>query len=334
MHKETTSLLNSLMVLVFISMVAAACSDEGLFLTPRYANPDDKLTSSIQVNIPRITHSRTSAQDLLYSAYVSVNNQQNNMISSLVAQNFKVNLSCEQTGNTCLETFRVRMETERIPLVVGITMDYSGSMSDISIVYMEEAVRHFVRMLSPADYVQIIKFSSSVEVVNPFTNDFDQIMDAVNSPFSDRSSTAFWNSVYLGLENAHAFAAAHGSLVFPCIIAFTDGYNNVQPVSLYDIVDSARKKQIPVYSIGFGQVDKASMDVMARYSGGVFFHTDHAQDLESVFGIVSAQINGLYRVDFETADPGCSKLDITIDVSYESGLGLNKASITKPYYFP
>src|SRR5437867_3899406 len=63
---------------------------------------------------------------------------------------------------------------ERRPLRLALALDVSKSM-DNKIRQVEEALRHFIDILEPADEIMVITFSDHVHVLQDFTSDRERL---------------------------------------------------------------------------------------------------------------------------------------------------------------
>jgi Ca-activated chloride channel homolog len=320
-----------LFLLLILSCNISCLKDTEFNIIPRYSNPADIVTGNIFVNIPRITHRINADSNYELEIYVSASNQQNEVIRNLNKQNFKVKYTCDKGSEICSYKFLIGQAQERIPLAVAITMDYSGSMSDEDVLNMEEGVRQFVQLLEPADYVQIVKFSSTVEIINEFSNDRYVILNAINQQFDDRTATAFWESIYIGLQSVDAFTRQYASLIFPCLIGFTDGYENISNASIYDIISTAVTNQTPVYAIGIGTIDETSMRLISDRTGGGFYYTESSTNIDFLFNSVTTNIEGLYTLVLDLENAACTAIEVSVSVEYESASGHHKATSKKNY---
>ena len=324
--------LQRAMILLALVSCHISCMKEAEFnVIPRYSNASDDVTKNIFVSIPRITHRINASGNYELEIYTSVSNQQNEVIRNLIKQNFKIKYTCDNGSDVCSNKFLVIQTQQRIPLAVAITMDYSGSMSDEDVLNMEDGVRQFIQLLEPADYVQIIKFSRTVEVINEFSNDRNLILNAINRQFDDRTATAFWESIYIGLQSVDAFTRQYASLIFPCVIGFTDGYENVSNASIYDIISTAVTNQTPVYAIGIGTIDETSMRLISNRTGGGFYYTESSADIDYLFNNVTTNLEGLYTIVLELKNESCTAIEVLVSVEYESASGLHKANSIKSY---
>lgn len=323
-----------LLFLIFLVtiMIHNNCTDDGVVL-PRssmFKNPDDTTTTSISVTIPRIEVSRDKSSEYGLFVYVSVSDQDGNVLTAFTERNFRLRFSCVNDDDTLdIRNHRFSQQDQRRNRVaVGNTMDYSGSMSNQDVVDMEAALMTFVRMKHPDDYMQIIKFDTRVEVMNPFTNDTTILIDAIKAPFT-RGWTAYYQAVYEGLQEAFEFVQQNQGL-FPAIIAFTDGLDNSSRISLDGLIDEAIQMNIPVYTVGFGSVNETAMRRLADETGGRYFYTPTGQQIQDLYHTISGQLGSMYGLTASKVNLPCDELVIVVEVTYESAHGKHEAIASRP----
>ena len=305
---------------------------DDLGIVARFSDLSDSTTTSIQVTLPRVLNTETTSEGQTFEVYITVTDQDENLISHLNASNFALYYACEKGETICLERFSFSFIRQRIPMALAITMDYSGSMSADDILHMENAVREFVQLLEPFDEVQIIKFSDNIQVMNDFTSNRTEILNAIDEPFPT-GSTAFYQAIHAGLNNLAEWETNVTDRVFPIVIAFTDGGDNSSIVSLQEVMDLSVIHQVPVYTVGLGAVDHWVMSIIAEYSGARYYFTPTSEGIIQAFQTISSQVSNFYQVGFVMEDPGCERMEVMVDVTYRNALGDHQGRGTKSYIF-
>ena len=117
------------------------------------------------------------------------------------------------------------------PMSVALTMDYSGSMSGQPVIDVQNAAAAFIAQMASGDQAEIIKFSTSVSVVQLFTTDKTLLASVAQSSWSGAGgSTALYDSIY----QAVADTARQGGRM--AVIAMTDSHDGAS--SLGDTEDA------------------------------------------------------------------------------------------------
>jgi VWFA-related protein len=133
--------------------------------------------------------------------------------------------------------------SERRPLRIALALDVSGSM-DNKIRQVEEALRHFVSLLEPADEIMVITFNNEVRVVQGFTSDRErlgQVLDNIE-PFG---GTALYDAAFVAIRRVAKEPAESKAVVI-----VSDGVDTASKNSFDEVREIARRSEVPVFSIG------------------------------------------------------------------------------------
>jgi VWFA-related protein len=132
---------------------------------------------------------------------------------------------------------------ERRALRIALALDVSGSMDD-KIRQVEAALRHFIAVLEPADEIMVITFNDHVRVVQDFTSDRAQL-DRVLDMLEPQGSTALFDAAYEAIQRV-----AEGPAESKAVVLVTDGVDTESATTFGVLRELARRKEVPVYSIG------------------------------------------------------------------------------------
>jgi hypothetical protein len=143
--------------------------------------------------------------------------------------------------------------------------------------------------------------------------------------------TAFYDAMSLGLTDAETFTNAQ-SAYLPAVIGFTDGLDNQSYLDYSSLISQALSKQIPLYTLGFGDADEYVLNYIATETGGRYYYTPDITTLQSLFSLISGQLKNLYLVTWVYDDPTCSEVLITVEASYTCANGAFAARSQKIFY--
>jgi VWFA-related protein len=132
---------------------------------------------------------------------------------------------------------------ERRPLRIALALDVSRSMEN-KIRQVEEALRHFVDLLEPADEILVMTFSDRLRVVQDFTSD-RQLLARVLDNLDVSGGTALYDAAYESIGRVAA-----GPAESKAVVLVTDGVDTASSVVFDDLREFARRKEVPVFSIG------------------------------------------------------------------------------------
>jgi Ca-activated chloride channel homolog len=152
---------------------------------------------------------------------------------------------------------------ERRPLRLALALDVSGSMADKSL-QVEEALKHFIDLLEPADEILVLTFSDDVRIAQDFTSDRERlgrIIDAIEPA----GGTALYDAAYEAIRRVSSGAAESKAVVL-----VTDGVDTASFKSFDRLLDLARRSEVPVFSIGLdrGTLAGASHPTSWQHHGG------------------------------------------------------------------
>lgn len=278
-----------------------------------FSDLGDFTTTAISSNIPRIEITVDGSE---VNAFVSVTDQNGDPLENFTIGNYQVQ---EVIGSDTIQVNAELLENNvnDLPLAISANMDYSGSMSSIDITNMEEALSTFINIKNPNDQLSIVKFGASVERVQGFTTDADLLLSAVDQVAFVGPSTAFYSACQLGLDDLEGIP----NTFIPLIIGFTDGIDNSSDLSLSTLISNALEANIPIYTVGLGDANVASLQTLSNATGGRFNYATNSSDIQLLYEQISNQLNNLYEIQWNiTADTG-TVVTVLITVEYTSGNG-------------
>jgi VWFA-related protein len=132
---------------------------------------------------------------------------------------------------------------ERRPLRIALALDLSRSMQN-KIRQVEEALKHFIDLLEPADEIMVITFSGSVHVVQDLTSD-RELLERVLDQLEPEGATALYDATFEAIKRVAA-----GPADSKAVVLVTDGVDTVSSISFETLREYARRAEVPVYSIG------------------------------------------------------------------------------------
>lgn len=170
-------------------------------------------------------------------------------------------------------------------LAVSLVIDQSGSMSLYDPGKLREtAAEIFVDLLSPDDYLGIVAFDDEVEEVLPMTK-IDSVANRtrIKSQLPGRFDARGDTDYLLAFQKAEEQLQNHAPEgdVRRIIIFVTDGIPDPEPErrdeagfmeeymdALWERVDGIGRQDIPIFPIGFGDIDPSLLMEIAERTGG------------------------------------------------------------------
>ncbi len=132
---------------------------------------------------------------------------------------------------------------ERRPLRLALALDVSGSM-DTKIRQVEEALRHFIDLLEPADEIMVITFNDRLRVVQDFTSDRERLASVLDK-LEAGGGTMLYDVAYLAIQRV-----AKGAAESKAVVLVSDGVDTSSSRTFDELREFARRAEVPVFSIG------------------------------------------------------------------------------------
>jgi Ca-activated chloride channel homolog len=197
---------------------------------------------------------------------------------------------------------------EDVPVSMGILLDLSGSMRG-KIEQVNKAALAFIQASNPHDQVFLIGFNEDVELLQDFTNDIDEITDALENTVV-MGSTAIYDAVYLGVQKAHT-----GTKPKKAIILITDGVDRESYYSLDEMVSKVQESDVQVFVVGFldpfkkkglfssfsKSVPEKARDALvkiAEETGGKAFFPNQVSEIHNIVAEIASELRNQYSIGY------------------------------------
>ncbi len=198
-----------------------------------------------------------------------------------------------------------------LPLAVSLLLDTSASMED-KMATAQEAAAQFVRRLRPEDQSQIIDFDSKVTVASAFTNQHQNVEQAIRATAAG-GSTSLYNAVYIALKELRKTQArAADELRRQAIILLSDGEDTSSLVSFDEVLELAKRSETAIYAIGlrvrdpFGAKGYNEADYVLRQltsqTGGRAFFPANASELPAIYDQVLQELSSQYLLGYSSTN--------------------------------
>ncbi|OVE81341.1 hypothetical protein BVY03_03920 [bacterium K02(2017)] len=192
-------------------------------------------------------------------------------------------------------------------------MDYSGSMSSSDISTLESTLTTFYQNL-PANFrSEIIKFSSSVQETQSYTDSNSSLVSAIADQTISRGSTALYDGVNTGITNT---ILETNKVKF--VIGFTDGLENSSTATKASVIAAAQASKLPIIMIGMGGfVNLAELIEVTNQTGGFFFYANSNASLSAIFTQLQNYINNTHVISWTSLNSsGVSSVAVTAGNTY------------------
>jgi len=239
----------------------------------------------------------------------SVEDHRGRIVTGLKASDF------ELTDESVRQTIKYFSVENDEPVAIAFMLDVSGSMRQSGkLQAAKEAIRFFVDQLRPQDRFALVCFADEqVSWVTEFTSDRGRFLERLMVQ-EGYGQTALNDAVAatpkLVDENANGRKA---------IVLITDGVDNASRLSVREAVQTARKVEVPIFTIGFSTLPwedekrqknlGLNMEVLRLFAdetGGDVFVVRDPDELKEAVARVSTQLRYQYLIGYT---PGLDKWD-------------------------
>jgi VWFA-related protein len=183
-----------------------------------------------------------------------------------------------------------------VPLTIALLIDTSGSVKDKLEYEKTTAAEFFKDILRPKkDLALIIQFDSEVNLVQDFTQNYNDLLNGLES-LRAGNSTSLYDAIYLAAEEKLKHETGRKVMV-----VITDGEDNSSKVRKEEAIESAQRSDVLIYGIGV-QTEYSSFRVLKKFAeetGGAFF-SPHAKqgEIRSAFRSIGEDIQGQYSLAY------------------------------------
>ncbi len=173
---------------------------------------------------------------------------------------------------------------------VVLVVDHSGSMDGSPMEDTKQAVANFVKNINETIGVGLVIFDDSAQLVEPVSENKRGVLQGIASVHADGGT-----NIYSGLKMAgEAIETRAGRRV---VILLSDGADgNTEMID--EVLEELVRKQIYVYTIGFGGADTEYLSYIARKCGGKFIQADSSSMLGEIYASVGEYMVNDYVIEF------------------------------------
>ncbi len=199
-----------------------------------------------------------------------------------------------------------------LPISLGLVIDTSGSMRN-KLNFVNESILSFLKNSNPENQVFVVDFShDKAELLQDFTQDPDDVRDAIREKMLAGGGTPLWDSVYLALQYLDK-----AKFERKAILVVSDGEDKDSYYQFEDVMKMARQKDAQIYFIalqdpgGRDLFDLGSfsreeatrqMKEIAQFSGGWSFYPEDLRDLEGITRTIAEELRRQYRIGYKPAN--------------------------------
>jgi Ca-activated chloride channel homolog len=219
-------------------------------------------------------------------------------VKGLKADDFTV---FEDKAPQKIEYFNEFDKANEVPLTIAMLLDTSGSVKD-KLQYEKKTAADFLHSVlrRNKDLALLIQFDSEVNLVQDFTQNPNDLIDALDT-LRAGNSTALYDAVFLAVEEK--LKAETGRKV---IVAITDGEDTSSKVRKEVAIEAAQRSDVIIYGIGVRGDFGANFGVLKKFSddtGGSFFSPRaRLAEMEAAFKAIGEELQGQYSLAYTSTN--------------------------------
>jgi Ca-activated chloride channel family protein len=194
-----------------------------------------------------------------------------------------------------------------LPIALALLVDTSASMES-RLQTAQEAASGFARRLRQQDLAEIIDFDSRVNILQPFTNKADELVQAIRRT-SAGGSTSLYNAVYIALkELKKVIAKDTEDIRRQAIVVLSDGEDTSSLLPFDEVLDLAKRSETAIYAIGLRDSDDGAgkgfkeaefvLRQLAQETGGRTFFPMQVGELPAIYTQIAEELSSQYTVGY------------------------------------
>jgi Ca-activated chloride channel homolog len=230
-------------------------------------------------------------------------------------------------------------------LAISLLIDSSGSMEP-RMALTRQAAASFISKLRDGDVARIIEFSDRVQVLQAFSSDRAALTAGLDR-IAIGGLTSLYNAIYIALRTFDPPGEPHDQDVWRhVVVVLSDGEDNASLVTYESLLDTVKRSQGVVYTIGLALDSLLSQDPehgrlhresprfllrqLAQETGGRLLLADRPDQLKAVYDDIADELAHQYVLGYQPSPPQGRDEWRTIGVRVNQP---NVQARTRPGYF-
>jgi len=245
----------------------------------------------------------------LVNISVRVIDRNNRPIGNLQKSDFKV---FEDGVEQQIEFF----SKGEVPTKYTLLVDNSGSLRQL-IDQVIEASKIMIAANRPGDETSVIRFISSdkIEILEEFTQNKNDLNDALENMYIEGGQTAIIDAIYLAVEklNQSQPKGKDAERTRQAIVLITDGEDRASYYNENQLAELLKESDVQIYVIGFVNLlssekgfiskspqgkAKAFLERIAGQTGGKVYYPAGGADLNSIARDIASELRAQYSIGY------------------------------------
>jgi Ca-activated chloride channel homolog len=230
---------------------------------------------------------------------------------------------------------------EEVPISYGMAIDTSGSLRT-QLPSVIEAAKTIINSNKRGDETFLVRFISSdnIETIQDFTEDRDQLLDALDNLYVEGGQTAIIDAVYLSAEHVAEYKKRDESdRRRRALLVITDGEDRSSFYKQDQLFSRLREEDVQIYVIGFvNELDKEGgfirksprdravnlINRLATETGGRAFFPQSISELPDIAREIVRDLRTQYVVSYNPTNRERDGSYRAIKVTVADGAGQEK----------
>lgn len=194
-----------------------------------------------------------------------------------------------------------------LPLLVGVLVDLSDSVTDHFDFEKKAAITFLEKMLRPnVDHAFVVGFASEVRLLQDFTGDVAALSQAVKRMHLG-GDTRLYDAIQFAAAKLRSRSGAEMSR--RVIVLITDGVDTRSKVIMYDAVQAALRAETAVYALSSNEIfegnyprGEAVLDLITGPTGGSVLRAHSKKEIAHAFDKVGSALRSQYVLGYKPAE--------------------------------
>jgi VWFA-related protein len=236
-------------------------------------------------------------------------------------------LAITENGNP-IETGNIEGFGEVGSLTTLLITDASGSMNNAGKLDDAKAAANlYIDQMRVNDQAGVMVFNTEFSVIQPLTQDKDQLKTAVSSIVAD-NNTAMYDALLPSIDILNDISGR------TAIIVLTDGLDNVSTATLSNVLSQIGPAGITISTIGLGEsshgsgavtaLDEDALKQLASQTGGIYSYSEDSENLKNLYQQYATSMQSEYVVTYISPAAFFDGNNRSVTVTFQDGM-LNEA---------
>src|ERR1035441_9671940 len=260
-----------------------------------------------QTAVDQVTIPQLKVESDIVQAFVSVVDERGTPVKGLGPANFRVAL--DNSSVRAVSVHQVQESDRGISVVLAI--DISGSMRGKKIEAARQGASRFLSTLGERDYCALMTFGNNVAwLVEEFTNDKRVLRSKLENIQATDPKTVLNEAFFRAVQKGEKAPTAQVA-----VVVLTDGIDDGSSISLDQAAREAQQRNVPVYTLGFGNlIDGRALAQVSTLTGGRFLPAAADSDLVDLYLTLLKQLASQYVLEMPAGTISAGTHALSVEV--------------------